>query len=310
MRTLAVILPVYNEAESIADFHRELSGELRRLRQYQATMLFVVDRCGDASLDILKKIAKTDPAVRVLALSSRFGHQMSLRAGIDHADADAIIMMDSDGQHPPSLIPRLIEEHERGNDIVYTIRENTLHIGFFKRVSSRLFYRFFNWISDMPLDDGVADFRLISRRVADVFRREIREQNAFLRGLVRWVGFRQAAVRYVVRERLRGQSKYSLRRMIQFALFGTIAFSKKPLRAASVVGMCFALFGFIYAMVVMFQYLIGDALPAGWATLIILLSIFSGTQLVFLGIIGEYIGGIFDEVKRRPHYVVDEKINF
>lgn len=311
MKTLSIICPVYEEEEVIADFYEELSAVLSTLAEsYKSTILFVVDRGRDSTLQILKRIAQGDSSVRILALSSRFGHQMSLVAGMDHCDCDAVIMLDSDLQHPPSLIPRMLKEFENGCDIVYTVRQDTHAIGVFKRMTSKLFYRFINKISEVPINESAADFRLISRRIVEIFQNDIRERDQFLRGLFGWVGFNAIGIPFEVGERKAGRSKYSLTQMVNFGISGVVSFGKSPLIAATFVGFAFAVFGFINASVTLVQYLVFGHLPSGWATIVVLLSIFSGTQLIFLGIMGQYIGAIFDEVKRRPHYLVEEKINF
>ncbi len=310
MRTLTVIAPVYNEEEVILDFYRELKKELESLSGYRTTILFSVGRGTDKTLQLLKEVAEKDRAVRVLYLSSRFGHQMQLLAGIDHADTDAVIMMDSDLQHPPSVIPKLLAEFEKGNDVVYTVREKPSDQSFYRKWSSDIFYWFLNKISDVRISGNAADFRLISRRVAKILREDIRERNLFLRGIVPWMGFSQIAVSFAAHPRRAGKSKYSFSRLITFGLSGAVSFSRKPLRLTILAGLLFALFGFCYALFTVFQYLFLKSLPSGYATLVVLLSVFGGLQLIFLGIIGEYIGAIFDEVKKRPHYIIDEKINF
>ncbi|MEM3000940.1 MAG: glycosyltransferase family 2 protein [Candidatus Nitrosocaldus sp.] len=307
--SLTIICPVYNEEEVIKEFYDELKGVLIQLCGYESKILFVVDRCTDTTLDILKGIADSDKTVQIIALSSRFGHQMALLAGIDNSSSDVIIMMDADLQHPPSLIPRMLEFFEKGYEIVHTVREYPPEIGFFKRLSSKLFYKVINRISDVPIHEGSADFRLISRRVADVFRNNIRERNQFMRGLFSWVGFKSIHIPFQGMIRRGGESKYSIGRLIRFGIHGIISFSRKPLQAAVIVGIILASLGILYSTIVFIQYFVDETLPSGWATLTILLSFFSGIQLIFLGIIGEYIAAIFDEVKGRPHYIIEEKIN-
>lgn len=310
MKTLTVISPVYNEEDVIESFYRRLSYELLRLSEsYESKILFVVDRSPDRTLDILKKVAKNDDSVQILALSSRFGHQMSLLAGIDHVDADVVIMMDCDLQHPPELIPKMLAEHEKGYDIVYTIRNDTEDVLFFKKYSSKLFYYIVNMISDVPFSESAPDFRLISKRVASVIQEKIRERNLFLRGMINWIGFSKTSLPFMVEPRAAGQSKYSLPRMFRFAMAGMTSFSKKPLQAAGFVGVSLAVGGFIYAAWVIICYFLNHSTPKGWNTVVVLLIIFSGIQLIFLWIMGEYIGNIFEEVKARPHYIVEEKIN-
>lgn len=311
IKTLTVISPVYNEEEVIEIFYTELSRILEGVSTlYDYKILFVVDRSRDATFEILKSIAEKDKSVRILLLSSRFGHQMSLLAGIDHSKSDVIIMLDSDLQHPPELIPKMLIKYEQGYDIVYMIREDSLEIGFLKRITSKLFYKFINRISQIPINESAADFRLISHRVAEVFRKQIRERNQFLRGLFSWVGFRSIGIKFHVRKRRAGKSKYSISRMIQFGLEGVVSFSKKPLKAAIYVGLSFAILSFAFAFISLIQYFIYASLPSGWTTIVMLISISSGVQLIFLGIVGEYLGAIFDEVKARPHYIIEEKINF
>ena len=310
MKTLTVISPVFNEEQVIEGFYKELKVVLTSLANYDSTVLFVVDQCTDRTLDILAQIAKLDPRVKVLSLSSRFGHQMSLLAGIDHADSDALIMMDSDLQHPPSLIPTMLGKFEEGYDVVFTIREDSKQVDFLKRSTSRIFYRLINRVSEVPILESAADFRLISRRVASVFQEHIRERNQFLRGLFVWVGFKSTGIRFHSRERAGGQSKFSWGRLFQFAAHGVVSFSKQPLRAAIYVGFGFAFLGFLIALVTLVEYFTHRSWPPGWATLAILIPTFSGIQLIFLGVLGHYIGAIFDEVKGRPHYIVERKMNF
>jgi glycosyltransferase involved in cell wall biosynthesis len=311
MRTLSVICPVYNEEEVIEEFYGVLRRVLDRIAdRYQAQILFVADRGTDNTLSILKGIAARDRNVRVLALSSRFGHQMALVAGIDHSDADAVVMLDSDLQHPPELIPAMLDAFEKGHDIVYTIRLDSPDSGLFARWASRLFYKVLNRLSQIPIPESAADYRLISRQVAEVFRHQIRERNQFLRGLFSWVGFSRTGIPFKVQPRGGGRSKYSLGRLVRFAFEGITSFSRRPLQAAIVVGFLFALSGLVLVAVTIWQYFFLAKLPPGWATLVILMAVFNGIQLIFLGIIGEYIGSIFDEVKGRPLYIVEEKVNF
>jgi dolichol-phosphate mannosyltransferase len=311
MRTLTIVCPVYNEEEILASFHAELRRVLDSVAdRWSATVLFVLDRSTDRSFEILKGLATADRSVRVLALSARFGHQMSLLAGLDHCDSDAVVMMDSDLQHPPALIPELLAGYEQGYDVVYTIREDSPDLPVLKRLSSRFFYRLINSISDTPINESAADFRLVSRRVVEVFQEQIRERNQFLRGLFGWVGFPSLAVRFRVGRRPAGRTKYSVHQMIRLGVNGVISFSKAPLQAAVYVGFAFGALGLLYALVALVQFLVCRTSPSGWTVIVILISISSGTQLVFIGVLGEYLAAIFDEVKARPHYIVSERVNF
>jgi dolichol-phosphate mannosyltransferase len=311
MKKLSIISPVFNEEEVIAEFHRQVAAEADGLAgKYESEIIYIVDSCPDRSLEILRGIAERDPRAKVLALSARFGHQMALVAGMDHARGDVVIMLDSDLQHPPSLIPALVSKYEEGYDVVFTIRKSPRETGFFKRFTSGMFYTLINRLSQIPILESAADFRLISARVLRIFQTEIRERNQFLRGLVSWVGFKRTGIPFEAQKRGGGTTKYSLGRLLRFGMHGVVSFSKKPLQAAIIVGFSFACGGLFIAAYSLFVYFYRGNLPSGWTTLAILISGFSGLQLIFLGLIGEYIGAIFDEVKARPHYIVDEKINF
>lgn len=310
-KTLTVICPVYNEADSIRLFYDELSQVLSGLgRRYTSTILFVLDRCTDSSLAILKELSHCDESLRILALSSRFGHQAALLAGMDHCDTDAVVMMDSDLQHPPAVIPELLAKFEQGYEVVFTVRQETEKRSIFRELTSKLFYRMLNSLSSVRIDASAADFRLISRRVTELFKTEMRERNQFLRGLFAWIGFKRIGVSFHAPERAAGKTKYSPVRLLRFASVGIVSFSRRPLQAAALIGFSIALIALSVMVHTILQYFLNEQLPSGWATMVILVSGIGGINLVFLGVIGEYIGGIFDEVKRRPHYIVEEKVNF
>lgn len=308
---LTVIAPVFNEEEVIGDFHARLVEVLATLRDVEAKVLYVVDRCTDNTLEVLRALVKRDPRAKVIALSSRFGHQMSLVAGIDNAlDSDAIIMMDSDLQHPPELIPELIDNFRRGFEVVYTVRRDTEDINALRKLAGNIFYRLLAKISHVPMNANAADFRLISARVAKILSIDFRERNMFLRGIFNWMGFRQTGVEYIARKRGGGYSKYSLSKMLQLATAGILSFSTKPLQLGIFVGIIFSLLSFIIALWTVVDFFIDKSIPSGWTTLVVLLLMFSGIQLIVLGIIGAYIGGIYEEVKDRPRYIIDEEIAY
>ena len=309
-QTLTVVCPVFNESEVIELFYESLSNVLDNIdNEFSSKILFVVDKSSDDSFEKISKIASKDKRVQILGLSSRFGHQMSLVAGIDHSNSDAVIMMDSDLQHPPMLIPELIEHYKKGYEVVFTIRREPKDSSLLKRGGSRLFYKIMSWMAEVPLSSGQADYRLISRNVANVFKHQIRERNQFLRGLFSWVGFEKIGVEFSPDERIHGSSKYSFSRMYKFAFQGLTSFSKKPLQYAIFLGIILSFFAFIQICYVIVQYFLSDEIVSGFSTLAILISLFGGIQLFFLGIIGEYIGSIFDEVKERPLYIVEKKVN-
>ena len=307
---LTIICPVYNEQEVINEFYSELEKELKNLSgPYDIKIIFVVDKSTDNTFEILSDLARNNKHISIILLSKRFGHQMSLIAGIDHAPDSVIIMMDSDLQHPANIIPKLIEKYESGSDIVFTVRKNNIGQGYLRNLFSKIFYKFLNTISDIEIGAGEADYRLISPKIAEIFRTQIRERNQFLRGLFRWVGFKSSHVTFVAGPRRKGQTKYNLPRILNFAALGLISFSRAPLQYAIYLGLILSFMGFLIGLHSFIYYFINQQIPSGWTTLIVITSIFSGVQLLFLGIIGEYIGAIFDEVKSRPLYLVQKKIN-
>jgi dolichol-phosphate mannosyltransferase len=308
VRKLTVVSPVYNEERVIVAFHEELRRALAGLAGWECTVLYVVDRGGDRSLDLLRALAAADPAVSVLALSSRFGQQAALLAGLDHSDADAVVMLDSDLQHPPAVIPELVARHEQGFDVVYTVRESDASLPFVKRVSARAFYGFVNAISDTPIRQGAADFRLLARPVVEVFQNELRERTLFLRGLVNWVGFRARAVRFRPGVRGGGETKYPFGRMVRFGLGGVVSFSRAPLRAAGLVGVVVLALGLVAFAVALVPLLRQEAV-SDRALILAAIGVVGGAQLLFTGVLGEYLGAVLDEVRARPHYIVEERIN-
>jgi polyisoprenyl-phosphate glycosyltransferase len=309
MKTIDIAVPVFNEADGIEQFHRVLLAELARLAdRYRFQIIYVLDRSSDGTLEILRRLAGGCPEMRVVHLSRRFGHQMSLVAGMDHSSGDALIMMDADLQHPPAVISELLARFEDGFDVVQTVRRYSGGTGWFKRRLSRVFYALQNALSPVEIKDGMADFRLISQRVVRVFQTNVREQQQFLRGLFQWVGFTRCEVPFVSAERSAGTTKYQLRRLIVFSIAGIISFSKVPLRFATLAGFSISLLGALYAAWLLWRYVTSGGFPAGYASLIIVTLLLGGLQLMFLGVLGEYLGSIFDEVKRRPLYVVDEVI--
>jgi glycosyltransferase involved in cell wall biosynthesis len=310
MKTLDVVCPVFNEAAVIGDFHHVLRQQLDTLQdRYQSRIIFVIDRSTDGTEDIVRRLCAADPSLTAIVLSARFGHQMSLVAGMDHSTADWCVMMDCDLEHPPSVIPQLLEKGEQGFDIVYTVRQYAAEVSALKRITSSLYYRFINGMTDLSVQDGSADFRLISSKVRDVFKHALREQHQFLRGLISWVGFRSTFVVFRSQTRKAGESKYRLRKLLRFAAVGIISFSRKPLRLAIYASLMTAALAFATLAYHLYAWLRYANLPQGWTTLALLISAIGSVQLLVLGIIGEYLGFVFEEVKRRPLYVVDWTIN-
>lgn len=306
MKRITVISPVYSEQDAIERFHNRLVEALRPLSdRYEFKILYVLDKSPDKTEEILRRISLEDDNVATLVLSRRFGHQASLIAGIDYSQGDATIMLDSDLQHPPELIAEMLIRYEQGADIVQMVRSDSGQVGRLRRLTGRWFYRMLASISSLALPPGSADFRLMSQRVCGVFKRQIREQNQFLRGLVGWVGFNVCYLRFECHKREYGRTNYRLSTLLNFAVHGVCSFSKAPLRFCALTGVMLALVSILVALGEVVAYFFGDVDVPGWASLMAGLTFLGGLQLFFLGVVGEYISLIFDEVKGRPLYLVD-----
>jgi dolichol-phosphate mannosyltransferase len=271
---------------------------------YDYSITFVDDGSNDGTVETLKETALLNNKVFYISLSRNFGHQNALKAGLDLSDADAVISMDGDLQHPPELIPELIKHWEAGNDIVYTIRKDHQEIPMMKRKTSNMFYNLMNRLSDIELEAGTADFRLMDKRVVNICR-TFNEMDLFWRGLVKWIGFTQVGIEYEPAERKFGESKYTYKKMMQFALRGITSFSIKPLSIAIYLGFTFSILSLLYIPYTIYALFFGHAIN-GWASVIVTIAFFGGLQLMILGIIGMYLGKLFIQSKQRPHYVIKE----
>ena len=308
-RLLSIVCPAYREAETIATFHAALIAALASLRpKYRIEIIYVVDPSSDDTEEMLASIADENEEVGVLVMSRRFGHQAALVAGIEQSRGVAVVMLDSDMQHPPELIPELVRRFENGAEIVQTLRQEDLELSWFKRTTSRWFYQALMRIGSIELPAGAADYRLISARIAQLIRHELPEREPFLRGLFVWVGFNVCYVSYSPAKRLGGRSKYSLGKLLSFALNGIFSFSKVPLRLCIIAGIAIALISVGFTAVYIVMYAFGTTAVPGWASLFGAIGIIGGIQLLFLGVIGEYLSIVFDEVKRRPRYVIARRI--
>jgi polyisoprenyl-phosphate glycosyltransferase len=306
MTRVDVVCPVYREEATILRFHEALTQATRPLGEtISFRCIYVVDPGGDRSEELLWDLAKRDPCVAVIVMSRRFGHQAALIAGLDASDGDAVVMLDTDLQHPPALIPALVERWRAGADIVQAIRQDGSETTLHRRMTSDLFYRLVHRFSDIKIRSGAADYRLLSRKVVDIFRDQLPEQNPFLRGLVTWVGFETAYVPFVPEKRIGGTSNYSLSNLVVFAVNGLCSFSKFPLRICVWMGLMIALLSIVGGVVnIVLYFLFSSRYAPGWASLFAFTTFTVGINLFFLGVIGEYVGLIFDEVKRRPRYLV------
>lgn len=302
--TVSIVIPAFNEAGNIEQLVKKLRDTLMDYHHYE--ILFVDDGSDDKTLEILKALCRRYNRVRYISLSRNFGHQNALKAGLDHAVGDCVITMDADMQHPPYLIPQLITKWQEGYEVVYTIRLDDHRVSFLKRKTSNLFYKLMNWLSDIHIPKGTADFRLLDRSVVDVLK-DTKEYHLFIRGITAWVGFRQYALEYAPDERYSGKSKYTVKRMAGFALTGITSFSLKPLRLSILLGLFFAVLAFAYGVYAILTKLLTDQAVPGWASVLASVLFIGGIQLIVLGIIGEYIGKLVMESKQRPHYVIKEK---
>lgn len=308
MPKISVIIPVFNETEVIDTTYQRMKSVMDGTKM-EYELLFVNDGSRDDTERKITGYAETDKTVKLISFSRNFGHQCAISAGMDYASGDAVVVIDADLQDPPELIPQMIEKWQEGYEVVYGKRLKRKGETLFKKATAKLFYRTLKHLTsvDIPVDTG--DFRLIDRKVCDIFRR-LQEKNRFIRGLVSWIGFRQTYVEYVREERLAGETKYPLKKMMRFAMDGILSFSYIPLKIASFLGFLLSGLSFLYLIFVCLQKLFYPAgLVPGWTSIVAVLLILNGIILVLLGVIGEYIGRIYDEVRNRPLYIVDKKVN-
>ena len=303
--SLSVVVPAFNEAANLPALLRQLVALLPQLsRQWE--LVIVDDGSSDATLQAVQPWLQS-PGLRYLRLSRNFGKEAALTAGIDHAHGDVVALMDADGQHPPEMLAAMLQGWREGADTVCAVRSSRADESFSKRLGTTLFYMLTNAGSSMPIPRDVGDFRLMDRRVVDALK-ALPERNRFMKGLYAWVGFRTQMLPYTPAPRLQGRSHFSLRRLLRLAFTGVTAFSNFPLRVWSGLGALIALAAMAYgSFIVIVHLVVGNPVP-GWPTVVVGLMFFSGVQLLSIGILGEYIGRIFDEVKQRPVYIVSADI--
>ena len=301
---LSVVAPVCNEEATIHEFYARVRDALEGIN---FELVLVDDGSTDGSPNALESLAAEDPRVRVIFLSRNFGHQTALTAGLDHAGGDAVVMLDADLQDPPELIPRMLDHWLDGTDVVYAVREQREGESRFKLATARWFYRLFDMLAQVDLQHNSGDYRLLDRRALDALL-SMRERNRFLRGMTVWVGYTQAAVPYRRDPRYAGETKYTLTRMLRFSLDAIVSFSDRPLQLATLLGFVISTLAFIAIPVVIVLRIVGSYLP-GFGSITIAILLLGGIQLIAIGIIGEYVGRIYDEVKGRPLYLVRAQRN-
>jgi glycosyltransferase involved in cell wall biosynthesis len=299
---LSVVTPAYNEAGALPAFLARLVAALEETGE-EWEVIVVDDGSRDDTWSVIEAAAADDDRVRGIRLSRNFGHQLALTAGMTVAQGGQVITLDSDLQHPPEVIPALLGAAGLGFDVVYAVRSAQDAAGFWKRFSARVFYKLLNRLSSLELPEGAADYRLMSRRVVDVLL-EMPERHRFLRGLVRWAGYEQSFIEYHRSPRETGETKYTPRRMLLFAWDAVVSFSSFPLRVASVLGVCVSVLGWLYLIYVLATKIFSDRAVPGWTSVTAAVLVLGGAQLVFLGILGQYIGRMYDDVKQRPLFLI------
>lgn len=306
--TISVVIPVQNEQANVGPLLERLS-QVFSLFPVQPEFIFINDGSTDESGEKLRAARERDPRVKIIELSRNFGHQSAITAGIDHAEGDACIIMDGDLQDPPEVIPHMISKWKEGYDVVYAVRDRRDGETFFKKATALGFYRLLRMLTEVPIPADAGDFRLMDRRVVLALR-QMEERGRFLRGLVNWVGFKQTAITFARESRHAGQTKFSVRRMMSFAVDAITSFSIVPLQIATTLGFVFSLTAFVYSLYAFRLHFFTGRTITGWTSLMVMILFFGGVQLIFLGILGEYIGRIFQEVKRRPLYIVRSREGF
>ena len=304
----SVVISAYNEEEVIAETHKRLTAVMRSMGEpYE--LIFVNDGSRDCTAHIIAEILQSDPCVRLISFTRNFGHMSAITAGMEYAKGEAVIIIDADLQDPPEALPHMAALWKEGNDVVYGKRKERHGETKFKEWTAKSFYRLINSLApiDMPLDTG--DFRLMDRKVCDAVN-QLGERHRYIRGLVSWVGFRQTAYEYTRTERFAGTTKYPIRKMMSFAMDAITAFSYRPLKLATTIGFLISLCSFVYMLIILWQRLFTDTTITGWASTVAIILFSQGIILMILGLMGEYIGRIFEEVKNRPVYIVREALGF
>lgn len=305
MKKISIVVPMYNEQEVAKEFYNRTTSVLTKLIEYDYEIIVVNDGSRDKTLEILLNILREDEHVKVINFSRNFGHQAAITAGIENATGDAIITIDADLQDPPEIIVDMIREYEKGYDIVYAKRKSRKKDTFFKRETAKLYYKILNKLSDIKIPENVGDFRLISKRVQEVFIK-LPEKDRYVRGMFAWMGFNQTMVEFDRASRYAGKTKYPLSKMIKLALSGIVGFSTKPLRIIFKLGLATTFISFILMIYAIVMKILGSV-ENGWSSIMVAITFIGGIQLLSLGIVAEYIAKIYGEVKERPVYIIMDK---
>lgn len=309
MKKISIVVPMYYEEEVAKECYSRLKGILEKIENYNYEIIFINDGSKDKTLPILMEIAEKDKNVKIISFARNFGHQCAVTAGLQYVTGDAIVIIDADLQDPPELIPDMLKLWEDGNDVIYGKRKSREGESKFKLLTASMFYKTLNALSDVEIPKDTGDFRLVDRKVVDVIN-SLPEHNKFLRGLFSWVGFKQTPFEYERKERFAGKTKYPLKKMLKLAKDGIFSFSTKPLKIVGAMGIISIIISILILIYAILSYAFNwNNLTAGWTSLMVTMTFLGGMILVSLWMIGEYIGRIYDETKRRPQYIIEKTYN-
>ncbi len=309
MKKISVVIPMYFEEEVANECYKRVKEVLDSIENYESEIIFVNDGSKDKTLEILEEISGKDKDVKVLSFSRNFGHQAAVTAGLKYVTGDAIVIIDADMQDPPELIKDMIKLWEEGNKVVYAKRKKRKGESVFKLLTAKMFYKVLNGLSDIEIPKDTGDFRLVDRQVVEVLN-EMPEHNKFLRGLFSWIGFKQIPFEYERQERYAGKTKYPLKKMLKLASDGIISFSSKPLKLVGVLGLTSIVISFVILIYSLVSFIFNlNNLTAGWTSIMVTVTFFSGIQLLSIWIMAEYVARIYEEGKSRPQYIIEKKIN-
>ena len=300
---ISILVPCYNEEENVMLIKNEIDEIFFNI-DIDYEIIFIDDGSEDKTILLLEQLAAEHNYIKLIEFSRNFGKDFALKAGIDHSKADAIIMIDADLQHPPKLMLQMIKQWEAGYEVVYAFRkENNPDAKFFNKIFSKLFYKIINVLSDINLENGIADYRLLDAKVVNQIKK-INENELFLRGMIKWIGFKQIGIPYVPEQRVNGETTYSNKALFKLALHGITSFSTKPLYLSIILGLSISFVAFIFYLIYVFDSLYNNYAISGWASVIFTIVFFGGLNLIVLGIIGVYVGKLFMQSKNRPNYIV------
>ncbi len=309
-KTLTIIIPCYNEELLIEKTYQRVNNVLQKLTNYESSIIFINDGSKDKTADKLNIIASQNSNIKVIHFSRNFGHQAAVTAGINNTDSDLAIIIDADLQDPPELFSEMLDLYKSSNcNAIYCVRKTRKGETLFKKITAKYFYKLMDKLSEVPIPLDTGDFRLIDKNIINEFKK-LGEKNKFVRGLISWIGFVQIPFYYERDERLEGETKYPLKKMIRFALNGIMYFSKKPLKLAIQIGFISTIIALGLLIYILYGYFFSNKAVAGWASTLTIVIFFGGIQLLTIGLVAQYIANIFDEVKGRPDYIIAHKVNF